>query len=353
MMPRVGGRVGAILSGRCAHARDDPRRAAAAGQDEGMIRFGIVGTSSISERFAEAVREVDGVEVARVSSRDIERARSFADRIGAPATAVGLDELVAAPDVDAVYLASPNATHAAQISSAVDAGIPVLVEKPAVLTAGEWDAAVLRAREGGVVLLEAMRTAYDPGLGAVRDALADVGRVRRVSLRYEKRSARYDEVLAGRQTNILDPEMGGSALRDLGVYPLHALVRLFGEPRAIQGVRVGIASGTDGLGSAVAAYDDFVADVAWSKITDTSLPSEIQGEDASLVIDAIDAPRRLVLTPRGGAPRTITVPADDNPMVGEVRRFVEALAGADVAADQGHTATTLRLVDALLAEPLV
>lgn len=318
-----------------------------------MIRFGIVGTSSISERFADAVGEVDGVEIARVSSRDGERARSFADRIGAPATAAGLDELLAAPDVDAVYLASPNSVHAAQISAAVDAGIPVLVEKPAVLTAGEWDAAVAHARERGVVLLEAMRTAYDPGLAAVREALAGLGRVRRVSLRYEKRSARYDEVLAGRRTNILDPGMGGGALRDLGVYPLHALVRLFGEPRAVQGARVGIASGTDGLGSALAAYDGFLADIAWSKITDTSLSSEIQGEDASLVIDAIDAPRRLVLTPRGGDPRVITVTAGPNPMVGEVRRFAEAVAGADVTEDQAHTAATLRLIDELLAPPLV
>ncbi len=255
-----------------------------------MIRFGIVGTSSISERFAAAVRTVDETAVSRVCSRDASRARSFADRIGAPGISVGVDELLAAPDVDAVYLASPNATHAAQIASAVDAGIPVLVEKPAVLTAGEWDAAVAHARSRGVVLLEAMRTAYDPGLAAVQAAVEELGRVRRVALRYEKRSARYDEVLAGRQTNILDPGMGGGALRDLGVYPLHALVRLFGQPRAVHGARVGIASATDGLGSAVAVYDGFVADVAWSKITDTSLPSEIQGEDASLLVDAIDAP---------------------------------------------------------------
>lgn len=317
-----------------------------------MIRFGIVGTSSISERFAGAVRQVAGAGVSRVSSRDAERARSFADRIGAPEVAVGLDDLLAAPDVDAVYLASPNSAHAAQIASAVDAGIPMLVEKPAVLTAAEWDAAVASARDRGVVLLEAMRTAYDPGLAAVRAALADLGPVRRVSLRYEKRSARYDEVLAGRRTNILDPEMGGGALRDLGVYPLHALVRLFGAPRAVHGVRVGIASGTDGLGSALATYDGFVADVAWSKITDTSLPSEIQGEEGSLLIDAIDAPRRLVVTPRGGVPRVITVPADDNPMVGEVRRFVDAVAGADIDEDQRATATTLGLVDALLDRPL-
>lgn len=317
-----------------------------------MIRIGIVGTSSISERFAEAVGVVDGMVVSRVASRDADRARAFADAIGAPGIAVGLDDLLAEPDVDAVYLASPNSVHAEQISAAVDAGIPTLVEKSAVLSAAEWDAAVGHARSRGVVLLEAMRTAYDPGLAAVRDLLPRLGAVRRVSLRYEKRSARYDHVLAGEQTNIFDPSLGGSALRDLGVYPLHALVRLFGEPRSIRGARVGIASGTDGLGSALAVYDGFVADVAWSKITDTALPSEIQGEDASLAIDAIDAPRRLTLTPRGQAPSVIEVDAPGNPMVGEVERLRQAVEGADIADDQDLTAMTLRLVDEVLAVPL-
>lgn len=317
-----------------------------------MIRIGIVGTSSISERFAEAVGVVDGTVVSRVASRDAGRARVFADAIGAPATATGLDDLLAADDVDAVYLASPNAVHAAQISAAVDAGIPTLVEKPAVLSAAEWDVLVGRARERGVVLLEAMRTAYDPGLAAVRELLPRLGAVRRVSLRYEKRSARYDHVLAGEQTNIFDPALGGSALRDLGVYPLHALVRLFGAPRAIQGARVGIASGTDGLGSALAVYDGFVADIAWSKITDTTLPSEIQGEEGSLAIDAIDAPRRLTVTPRGQAPHEIEVDVPGNPMIGEVERLRQAIEGADVSDDQDLTATTLRLVDELLATPL-
>lgn len=318
-----------------------------------MIRIGIVGTSSISERLAEAVGEVDGVEVSRVASRDGRRARVFADAIGAPGVAVGLDELLAASDVDAVYLASPNARHLEQVRAAVDAGIPVLVEKPAVLTADEWDAAVSHARARGVVLLEAMRTAYDPGLAAVRAVLPRLGEIRRVSLRYEKRSARYDHVLAGEQTNIFDPVLGGSALRDLGVYPLHALVRLFGAPRGIQGVRIGIASGTDGLGSALAAYDGFVADVAWSKITDTALPSEIQGERASVSIDAIDAPRRLVVTPREGQVEVVEVDAPANPMVGEVQRLRDALAGADIATDQELTRETLRLVDDLLRVPLL
>lgn len=317
-----------------------------------MIRIGIVGTSSISEQLARAVHAVDGVELGRVASRDLPRGRDFAERVGAPGVADGLAGLLDAGDSDAVYIASPNSVHAEHVRAAVDAGIPVLVEKPATLTAEEWEELVELAREREVVLLEAMRTAYDPGIRTIQELLPRLGRIRRVSFRYEKRSARYDHVLAGEPTNIFDPALGGSALRDLGVYPLHALVLLFGDPRDIVGARVGIASGTDGLGSAIAEYDGFLADAAWSKITDTSLPSEIQGEEASLSIDAIDAPRRLVLTPRGGEPETLDVAAPGNPMIGEVERLRDAVRGADVSIDQDRTARTLRLVDALLRRPL-
>ena len=65
-----------------------------------------------------------------------------------------------------------------------------------------------------------------------------------------------------------------------------------------------------------------------------------------------DAPRRLVLTPRGGVPETVEVDAPENPMVGEVERFRDAVNGADIAKDQARTAETLRLVDRVLPRPL-
>lgn len=69
----------------------------------------------------------------------------------------------------------------------------------------------------------------------------------------------------------------------------------------------------------------------------------------SLSIDAIDAPRRLVLTPREGAPEAVDVDAPENPMVGEVERFRDAVRGADITVDQDRTARTLGLVDSLMA----
>lgn len=314
-----------------------------------MIRVATIGTSTITERFADGVAAMDGISITQAYSRDPERATAAAARFGA-APVSDLAALLASPDVEAVYVGSPNSVHHAQVRAALRAGKHVLVEKPAVPTAAEWEDLVVAAHTAGVVLLEAMRTAYDPGLSAVRAMLPTLGTIRRVSLRYGKRSARYDQVLAGEQVNIFDPAMAGGALNDLGVYCAHALISLFGEPQRVVGALVPVASGADGAGAALAVYPGFVADLGWSKITDSALPSEIQGELGTLEIDAIDSARSLTVRFIDGTVAHHAVDAPPNSLTHEIRRFAELIvSGEDHTPDQQRTAQTLRLVEAIRA----
>ncbi|WP_159501277.1 Gfo/Idh/MocA family protein [Microbacterium sp. 18062] len=311
-----------------------------------MIRIVTIGTSVITVAFAAAVRTVEGIEIAAVYSRDAERARAFAEQIGAPASGDGLDAVLADPSIDAVYVASPNAVHAEQVRRALAAGKHVLVEKPAVGTAAEWSALAGEAARAGLVLLEAMRTAYDPGTAAVRGLLPSLGVIRRVSFHYEKRSSRYSAVLAGERVNIFDPAMGGGALADLGVYGIHALVLQFGAPQSVQAASVPLDAGVDGAGIALLGYPGFVADIAYSKITDSGRPSEIQGEDATLLIDEIASPRRLVRRGIDGAVSERIVDAPPHPMAGEVQRFVELIrTGATASEDIERTRITLQTME--------
>ena len=313
------------------------------------IRVATIGTSTITDRFVDGVRAVDGMRVSHAYSRDAAKAAAVAARFGAePAT--DLPDLLASDAVDAVYVGSPNSVHHDQVLAAVTAGKHVLVEKPAVPTVAEWEELVDAAERSGVVLMEAMRTAYDPGLAAVRDAVPLVGTLRRVSLRYGKRSSRYDQVLAGERVNIFDPAMAGGALNDLGVYSAHALVNLFGEPRRVVAALIPIAAGSDGAGTALAVYDGFVADLSWSKITDSELPSEIQGEDGTLEIDAIDSARRLTLRFGDGRVEERIVDAPAETLTDEARRFADLINGdGDAALDQEWTRRTLRLLEAIRA----
>ncbi len=316
-----------------------------------MIRIATVGTSVITDAFIGAASRTSGIEVAAVSSRDAAKARTYADRVGVRGSFGGLDAVLASREIDAVYIGSPNSAHGGQVAAAIDAGKHVLVEKPAVGSADEWDDLVVRAGRAGVVLLEAMRTAYDPGMVAVRESLGSLGAVRRASFHYSKRSSRYDAVLVGEIPNIFDPAMGGGALADLGVYGVHAAILLFGEPVDVSAASVPIDTGVDGAGVALLAYPGFVVDVSYSKITTSTRPSEIQGEAATLVIDHLASPRRLTRVDGTGSPAETVVPGPADTLDGEVARFVDLIARQDVAvrdaaaADQARTAATLRTLE--------
>mgnify|MGYP002135705612 CR=1 FL=1 len=219
-------------------------------------------------------------------------------------------------------------------ASLVEAGKHVLVEKPAVLTPADFATLTAAAARNGVIVLEAMRNAYDPALAAVADLSAQLGPVRRASFAYCQRSARYDKVLAGERVNIFDPALGGGALYDLGVYCVSAMVSMFGEPERVSGWAVPIPGGADGCGAALAYNGEYIVDLSYSKITASARGGEIQCERGTLTFDSVAEPRSARVTMLDG---TVTEHAFDGPrnnMVHEIVRFAELISGAaDPAAD--------------------
>ena len=129
-----------------------------------MIRLATIGTSTITEKFADAVAQTPGIRIDVVFSRDAARGRAFADRLGIDGVSTDLDALLASGEVDAVYVGSPNGAHAAQADAAIAAGVHVFLEKPATPTADEFARLVEAAQARGVVVFEGMRNVYDPGM---------------------------------------------------------------------------------------------------------------------------------------------------------------------------------------------
>lgn len=315
-----------------------------------MLRLATIGTGNITTHFARAVKSSAGMQIDAVYSRNPGRATALAQQLGASAAMSDLSQLLTAPHIDCVYIASPNSVHGEQAIAALHAGKHVIVEKPAVPSVAEWDRLVTAAAEAGVVLLEGIRNEYDPGTRLVRSLLPRLGPIRRVSLRYQKRSSRYDQVIAGERTNMFDPAMGGGALMDLGVYCVHALVALFGEPENVLASAVTVATGVDGAGVALAHYREFVADLSYSKISTSHLPSEIQGEEATLLIDHIASPRSLTLQHRDGTDELITLPDPQHTLIDEVRRFIHLIESGDSPMDDHRrTRQTLRVMEAIRA----
>jgi predicted dehydrogenase len=181
------------------------------------FRWGLLGPGRIARRFAHAVRELPGCELAAVAGRDAGRARAFADEF-APGAAVhdSLDALLAARALDAVYVATPHGLHFEAVAACLRAGLPVLCEKSLTVSAREARELVALSRRHGCFLMEAVWTRFLPIYAVVGDWLASgaIGAVRGLQSSFAfnlpfDASARH-----------FDPAQGGGALFDIGVYNL-------------------------------------------------------------------------------------------------------------------------------------
>ena len=291
------------------------------------MKLGIIGTNFISDRLCEAARLVSGVEVAAVFSRAQETGDAFAARHGIEKVYTGYGELLMDGDIDAVYVASPTICHAPQAIKAMHAGKHVLCEKMMAATLPEMRLMRRVAREQGVVLLEAMRPAHDPAYDMIIDSLPRLGKIRRATLEFCQYSSRYDRFKAGELTNAFDPKLKNSALADIGIYPLHVAVRLFGAPDTAQGASVFMDNGFEGAGSITLGYRDKTVNIVYSKISDSVNPSVIEGELGSLLINKISAPTELTLKLRGCDAERLPLEAPTNNMIYELAAFRDMVAG--------------------------
>lgn len=252
------------------------------------IRFGVVGTNFVTDWVIAGARQDPRFELSAVCSRTEQRAVEFAARHQIPHTFTSLERMVAGDTVDAVYIATPNSLHAAQAILCMEHGKHVLCEKPLASNAREAEAMISVSRRCGVALMEAMKTTLTPNFRAVMEALPRVGLVRRYVSAFCQYSSRYDKFKEGIVLNAFRPELSNGAMMDIGIYTLYPMVVLFGRPRRIAASGIRLSSGVDGQGTVDFEYDGMGATVIYSKIANSALPTEIQGEAGNLTLDRIN-----------------------------------------------------------------
>ena len=289
------------------------------------INFGVIGTNVITERFLEAGKDAEGFCLRGVYSRSREKAVDFARKHGADLAFDSLEDMASCKEIDAVYVASPNSLHASQSIQMLKGGKHVLCEKSIASNQREFEEMKKVALEKRRILLEAMRSVYSPGFQAIRENLHKLGKIRRVSFQYCQYSRRYDNFKKGIIENAFNPALSNGALMDIGVYCVHPLVSLFGKPEKVISSSLKLSNGIDGAGTILAEYPDFQGELLYSKITDSRVPSQIQGEEGSLVIREIPDPQEVVLYYRDGRTETLEIPRTENNMVYEIREFLRLI----------------------------
>ena len=214
------------------------------------FRWGILGTGGIASAFIEDLKRASGHSVVAVGSRTLSKATAFASRISG-ATAYGsYQELVNDSAVDAIYVATPHPMHLEHTLLAVNAGKPTLCEKPFAISATQAQLMVDAAARNNVALLEAMWTRYLPHIAQLREILVSgvLGEIQTVEADHGQRLA--DQNIA----RLIDPELGGGALLDLGIYPVSFTHLILGAPSVITARAVKTDRGVDAQTSAIFDY---------------------------------------------------------------------------------------------------
>jgi D-xylose 1-dehydrogenase (NADP+, D-xylono-1,5-lactone-forming) len=287
------------------------------------LRLGLLSTARINRRILAPARESGLVDVAAVASRDRGRAESYAREHGIGRSHGSYEGLLADPDVDAVYIALPNALHVDWSRRAVEAGKHVLCEKPLGDRPEEVEALFELAERNGLVLAEGFMYRHNPQTRRLEELVRDgtIGRLQLVRTSFT--------FLLEREPDIrLDPELGGGSVLDLGAYCVSGARLLAGEPETVVAHQVLGPTGVDELFTGSLVFPDGVLG-----LFDCGLRApfraelEAVGSDGSLLVDdPWLCSRPGIELRRDGGMERVPVPTADSYLL-ELEDFANAVAG--------------------------
>jgi predicted dehydrogenase len=321
------------------------------------VRWGVLGVASIAVRkVIPAMQRSQRCEVVALASRDLVRAQEAAGRMGIRRAYGSYEDLLADPEVDAVYNPLPNHLHAEWTLRAAEAGKHVLCEKPLAMDEAEAVRIVEGCSRAGVKLMEAFMYRLHPQWVRARELVASgrLGELTAVQTFFS-----YRNVDPANIRNV--SEYGGGALLDIGCYAINVARMMFGsEPDVVRAaIRRDPSFGTDVVATAVLGFGDGQAGFTVSTIIEPDQRVHVVGTEGRLLVEIPfnippDRPTRLLLTTGAGppfAPNTEVIevaPADQYTLQGDL--FSEAvLSGGPVPLPPGDAVANMRVIDAVFA----
>jgi len=247
------------------------------------LRWGILGTGGIAASMTSDLL-LTGHTVTAVGSRTQAGADAFAATHGIAKAHPSYEALAADPDVDAIYIGTPHPYHAANATLALEAGKHVLLEKPFTINAAEAHAVVDLAASKKLVVLEAMWTRWMPHMVRIRELLAAgaLGELRSLIVDHDQK------ISTDPQHRLQNPDLGGGALLDLGIYPISFAWDVFGEPSSVYALSSPTPTGVDQNDAIVLGYPGG-AKAIMNTVLDAVGPNTavLVGTEARIEIDPI------------------------------------------------------------------
>ena len=273
------------------------------------MNIGMVGTGSISHTMAKEFARLTTMPVVAVCSRNADTGIAMAHEFHIPKVYTEYDEMLADPEVELVYIATPNSLHFEQAKAALLAGKHILCEKPIVPTVAQLDELLSLAKERRLLLQEAITTVNHPNYGLAKLFAKEIGDIKMVSCTFCQYSSRYDAFMNGQTPPVFDPAYCGGALMDLNIYNIYFIVGIFGDPKAVHYYPNRHANGIDTSGILVLEYPDFVCQCTAAKDSSARNSVQIIGSDGNVLIEpGSNNCQKLVVTRKGKEPYISEIP---------------------------------------------
>jgi predicted dehydrogenase len=245
-------------------------------------RWGILSTGSIANRFAMDIRHATNAQLVAVGSRTFEAAQAFASKHAIPSAHGSYEALVADPNLDAIYVATPHNFHCENALLALNAGKHVLVEKPFCVNAPEADRMIAAARANKRFLMEAMWTRFLPPMAELRRLISagELGDLKLVQADLGFKAT------FNPQGRLFNPHLAGGALLDLGIYPVSFACMLLGIPTRVRSHAMFGSTGVDEQFGAMFEYPGKLAVLTGTLLAATPAEASVIGSAGRIRVHA-------------------------------------------------------------------
>lgn len=261
------------------------------------VRWGIIGLGKIAHKFAHDLLLVKNCKLQGVASRSESKAAIFAKEYKAESLYGSYKDLIADPEIDAVYIATPHSYHKQNTIDCMKAGKAVLCEKPMGIDQEEVQAMASFAKEHNVLLMEAMWSVFHPHFSYVKQKCdeGDFGSIKSLSADFGF-LPEFDP-----NGRLYKKELGGGSLLDIGIYPIFIALYLLGEPKDISASATFYDSGADSSCTMKFDYGDgLVANLKSTLLEDTPTTCTIEFERATVIMHRrFHMPTSITITSRG------------------------------------------------------
>ncbi|AWV99662.1 Gfo/Idh/MocA family protein [Arcticibacterium luteifluviistationis] len=309
------------------------------------INWGIIGIGKIAEKFASDLATVENAKLVAVASRSIDRAKEFGGRHDSTFAYGSYEEIFNTPDLDAIYIATPHTSHAECTKLCLNKGVAVLCEKPFAMNEQEVKEMIHLAEEKQTFLMEALWTRFLPSTKKVLEIIDSkaLGDIKLLQADFGFIPPFFPE------RRVLNPEYGGGAFLDIGIYPAFLSLLILGYPSTILATSTKGPTGVDETTAFLYQYgNNNIAKLSCTFGAETNTEATIFGTEGRIVMKKrFHDTKEIELIPNEGEPQVFNFPRETFGYNHEIEEVNDCLRKGKTSSDLWPLSQSLKLIQLL------